>query len=257
MEVKNFLVKILQEQKDYVVLLTLLIIYFPLFSAYKISFLILFLVGIVDFFNTRLKKKLKQKEKYYVPIFERIFALFPYVLMFFTLISGLTKEAIQIFDLESSGPQNPASIIFIKLIYPGLVGFQSIIGRGTGVENLFSFYFEFYYVGRNKQSFSYFVRYQYVFAMLMSQAFNFACSMFRTFKWYNADNFPKLVESFGVTLFICFFLVICYGVINTVEGKQPILPFLDLSVQYQIGIREKEDESLVGLKIDPEEDEEE
>jgi hypothetical protein len=257
MGIRDFLLKILQEQKDYIVLLTLLIIYFPLFNAYKISFLILFLVGIVDFFNTRLKKKLKQKEKYYVPIFERIFALFPYVLMFFTLISSLTKEAILIFDLESAGFDNLMSIIFIKLIYPGLDGFQSIIGRGTGLENLFSFYFEFYYVGRNKQGFSYFIRYQYVFAMLMSQAFSFTCSMFRIFKGYNIDNFPKLVETFGTTLFICFFILICFGVINTLQGKQPILPFFDLSVQYQIGIREKEDESLIDLKIDLKQDEEE
>ena len=257
MGIRDFLLKILQEQKDYIVLLTLLIIYFPLFNAYKISFLILFLVGIVDFFNTRLKKKLKQKEKYYVPIFERIFALFPYVLMFFTLISSLTKEAILIFDLDSPGVDNLMSIIFIKLIYPGLHGFQSIIGRGTGLENLFSFYFEFYYVGRNKQGFSYFIRYHYVFAMLMTQAFTFICSMFRTFKGYNIDNFPSLVEIFGVTLFICFFILICFAVIKTFQGKQPILPFFDLSVQYQIGIREKEDESLIDLKTDLKQDEEE
>jgi len=63
MEIKTFLLKILQEQKDYIIFLTLLIIYFPLFITYRISFLILVLVGIVDFLNTRLKKKIKAKRK--------------------------------------------------------------------------------------------------------------------------------------------------------------------------------------------------
>ncbi len=260
MRIKDFLLKIgqeVQEQKDYILFLTLLTIYFPLFVTYRISFLILFLVGIVDFFYTRLKKKLKQKEKYSVPIFERIFALFPYVLMFFTLMSNLTNEAIFLFNFDSEELNKLTSIVFIKLIFPGLQAFHSIIGRGTGLESLFSFYFEFYYVGRNKLGFSYFIRYHYVFAMLMTQLFSFVCSIFRNFKGYNANNFPGLVESFGVTLFICFFMLICFGVINTIQGKQPILPFFDLSVQYQIGIREREDESLIDLKIDMEQDEEE
>jgi len=257
MEIKTFLSKILQEQKDYIIFLTLLIIYFPLFITYRISFLILVLVGIVDFLNTRLKKTLKQKEKYSVPIFERIFALFPYVLMFFTLMSNLTNEAIFLFNFDSEGLDKLVAIVFIKLIFPGLEAFHSIIGRGSGLSNFFSFYFEFYYVGRNKQAFSYFIRYQYVFAMLMTQVFSFICSMYRIFKGYNGNNFPGLVESFGVTLFICFLILICFGVINTLLGKQPILPFFDLSVQYQIGIREREDESLIDPKMDTEQDEEE
>ena len=250
MEIRNFLLKIIKEQKDYILFLTLLIIYFPLFIAYKISFLILFLVGIVDFFDNRLKKKLKQKEKYFVPFFERIFALFPYVLMFFTLMSNLTDEAVYLFSFNSEGLDKFVALVFVKLIFPGLDAFQSIIGRAAGLENLFSFYFEFYYVGRNKQGFTYFIRYQYVFVMLMTQAFNFICSIFRNFKAYNVKNFPVLVESFGMILFMAFLMVICFGVSNTLQGKQPILPFFDLSVQYQIGIREKEDESLIDPKID-------
>jgi hypothetical protein len=175
--------------------------------------------------------------------------------MFFTLMSNLLSEALFLSNSDSPKSEDFMVLVFINLIFPGLYAFQSVaLG---GLANLFSFYFEFYYVGRNKKGFSYFIRYHFVFAMLMTQAFNFLCLMFRIFKGYNQDNFPGLVQIFGSTLFIVFLILIFFSVFKTLQGEQPILPFFDLSVQYHIGIREREDESVIDLENDENEDKEE
>lgn len=238
------------KQKDLIIVFIWVLIYYPVCSISPIPMLLIF-IGILDFLCNKYidnynKIFKNQKEEFFIPIFERIFCFFPYFLMLFTL-----ANTILIFIMEYPNMRNMQDLMDL-VILPMVDTQKSGIGRLFGIEGLFSFYFSFYYIGRDKDKFSYFIRYNHVLSLLIGQTLNFIFALINILKKYGGVDVIPLCQSLTLTLCLIFFLFICFALIQTSLGKQPILPFFDLATQYQVGIREREDESVIDISDEEE-----
>lgn len=242
---RYFIVRIRKHQ-NIVMPLACFIIYFPVFEAYKNAFLILFLISILDFSYHNFKKQLKKKEKYSVPFYERIFCLFPYFIMFFFLIRSSYQYSFLWLNLSLGISLSTVNYFFTILIKPGIMAFTQIIGQKSGLDALFLFYFEYFYIARNKTIFSYFIRYNFVFSILLTQVLGFVYSCFLLWKKYHLSTaYTDFNNYIGTNIFGLFLSLILYGLIMTFLGKQPIIPFLDEAIEFHIGSRKLQDEALI------------
>lgn len=244
--ITRYLIVQIRKQQNIVMPLAWFIIYFPLLTAYQNAFLILVLSATLNFSYHYFKKQLKKKEKYSVPLYDQIFCIFPYFIMFFFLINSSYQYSFLWFNLNLGLSLPTVNNLFKIFLKPGIMAFKQIIGHKQGIDSLFLFYFQYFYVARNKTIFSYFVRYNFVYCILLTQLIGFVDSCFSVWKKYHLSiDYTDFNSYVGTNIFGLFLCLILYGLIMTFIGKQPILPFLDEAIEFHIGSRKLQDESLI------------
>ena len=207
-------------------------------SALNPNWFLLFVVFIFSLVVGEVLIRIQKKSKIkgdIIPLSDRIFALVPYILFLIEITNIMSSSCVTFLNLSFS----PEVSFFIgyKIINPIIDAMASLPGFKAGLLNQFFFYFNFYYIGRNRSKFSYFVRYFFVQSLSVTTVFIFTINLYGLIIKYGLDPFYK--EALGVYIYAVYLLLTVIFMIYALLGKEPKFPALHPSILYHVGLKEK------------------
>ncbi len=174
-----------------------------------------------------------------VTISQRLFAIFPYLLFIVEMTYSLIDSCMLF--IEAVIPKDIVQHFFSSYIFPILFLYSSLPGLKMGIFGWFIFYFDYYYVGRNKEKFSHFVRYHFVQSMLFSSLYSFVCHFY--FLWIKRNPLAEINDFIGFNIFSFFLLISIICILSALIGKETKITFMDEAIQYHIGLRKNNTDS--------------
>jgi len=239
----NFLEAFVWSVRNKLVFLGLLIIVLP-FCSQIISIdgagYIFITFIIVDILVTLLNKFFQPKKRI-IPFTERLFSLIPYIWIFI-------ETTINYFDWALYFLANVMNTTFgLTNFYPVLENFIIQYTTLPGGQYLqLVFFFLFYYgIGRNKSLFPFFVRYNYVQAVLFTGISTFLCHIFML--WSKVHTVPLEIGVIAVTIYSFSTALFAFCMLSTLFGRESNIPFLHQNILYHTGLREKDGYNPLGL----------
>jgi hypothetical protein len=176
-----------------------------------------------------------QKKKNSVTITQRLFAIIPYVFFLVEMTYSLIDSCMLF--IEAGFPKESVQQFFAHFVYPILSTYSALPGLKMGIFGWFIFYFDYYYVGRNKETFSHFVRYHYVQSMLFTSLYSFICHLY--YLWVKRNPLAEINDFLGFNIFSFFLFINLICIISALIGKETQITFMDEAIQYHIGPRKK------------------
>jgi hypothetical protein len=170
-----------------------------------------------------------------VSLRERLFALLPYLWFLAEITLSLRDDA----TLFVTGyfPSHVSEYIIRDFLVPFSEAFNNIPDGMNFVMSNYIFYVKYFYVARSRNKFTYFVRYYYMQSILMGTFFGFTIHCFQFLPRYGIES--EYLALIGLFIFTVYFFSILYVMTYIVIGKENKFPFMDESIQYQIGRRKK------------------
>jgi len=206
------------------------------FSENNPSILIISIIfGFLFFeFIFQIQNLLKNK-KPIVSISERLFAITPYILSIIEMTHSLIDSCMLF--IQAVVPKDFVEQFFRNYLSPILITYSNLPGFKQGMLGFFIFYFGYYYVGRNKDQFSFFIRYHFVQSLSFNFIYQFICHLY--FLWVKRNPFSEVNDFIGFNIYSFFLFVNLIGIIFAIIGKETKITFLDEAIQYHIGPRKK------------------
>jgi hypothetical protein len=217
-----------------------------IFELRFILFLIISQV-VIQIYNVRQKAKNKPLSP---NIFLRFFALIPYIWIWCEMTLVYTDTNIPILDfVEGLFISIPDTITNIPL----LIWYIDTIAKG-GTYAGFTIFVLFYYgIGRNRESFPYFMRYHYVQCVLFSIVFCFESHVFFLMCDIIHDEFIiTLIANVAYSLML---IAIGYGVGAVFLGYETYIPFIHEAIEMHVGLKKNDNKKQFGDKENPFDDE--
>jgi len=241
--VANYLETSVWLVRNKIVFLSLLILIIP-FCAQIVNIKgagqILVTFVVVDIFLTLVTTLYTPKNRI-IPLRERLFSIVPYIWVFIeTTINYFDWSMFFIEDvLRESFGQNDIYVSFVNFIeqYTNLPGGQFLQA---------GLFFLFYYgIGRNKLVFPFFVRYNYVQAVLFTGISTFICHIFMI--W--AKTHTLFVETSIVAVLIYSLTILVFGfcILSTIFARESNIPFLHEAILFHTGLREDDGRNPLGV----------
>jgi hypothetical protein len=175
----------------------------------------------------------KKKKKGFIGIFERFFSIIPY-LLFIVEMSYTLVDFLMIF-VQSMVAQEDLRQFCASYIFPVLTLYAKLPGLTNGLFGFFIFYFNYFYIARNKLKYSHFLRYHYTQSMLANCVYSLVTHLFFIFLKYN--KLSDLKDFMGFNIYAFFLFVNVIFIFSALFGKETKIPFLDEAVLYHIGPR--------------------
>jgi hypothetical protein len=212
--------------------------YFSSSSSQKSSFdpliLLLFFICFLIFFFIiiGIYKQNKTNEEF-VPMGERFFVLLPYLWFLLEMTYSMLDSCAVCLKLVFS--KDDASFIIYEIIGPCLAIYLAIPGIKFGLVNNFVYYFNYFYIGRNKIKFSFFTRYFYMQSLAISSLFSLIMHIYYLSIKYGLD--PVLRQFLGLNIYALFFTATIIIIIFAIWGKEPTIPGMHSSILYHVGLK--------------------
>ena len=242
----NFLEAFVWSVRNKLVFLGVLILAFPFWSQIiylndpkGAGFIVITFIS-VDMSITLLNRFYKNKRRI-VPFRERFFSLIPYIWIFI-------ETTINYFDWALYFLANVMNTTFgLTNFYPVLENFIIQYTTLPGGQYLqLVFFFLFYYgIGRNKSLFTFFVRYNYVQAVLFTGISTFLCHIFML--WAKVHTVPIEIGVVAVTIYSFSTALFGFCMLSTLFGRESKIPFLHQNILYHTGIKEDDRHNPLGL----------
>jgi hypothetical protein len=170
-----------------------------------------------------------------VSLRERLFSLLPYLWFLAEIILSLRDDAALF--VNGYFPDTVSRPIIKDFLIPFSDAFYHIPeGMNFAMSN-YMFYVKYFYVGRSRNKFTYFVRYYYMQSILMGSFFSFTIHCFQFLPRYGIES--EYISLIGLFIFTVYFFSTLYVMAYIIIGKQNKFPFMDESIQYHIGRRKR------------------
>ena len=216
---------------------------------------ILFLIisqVVIQIYNVRQKAKNKPLSP---NIFLRFFALIPYIWIWCEMTLVYTGTNIPILDfveglfIPTPDTITPDTITNIPL----LIWYIDTIAKGGTFAGFTIFVIFYYGIGRNRESFPYFMRYHYVQCVLFSVVFCFESHVFFLMCDIIHDEFIiTLIANVAYSLML---IAIGYGVGAVFLGYETYIPFIHEAIEMHVGLKKNDNKKQFGDKKNPFDDE--
>lgn len=181
---------------------------------------------------SRLRKKFTfQLEN--TPPSERVFALVPYFwlwLEFTGTYFDFIWQAMEDWATIDQQMQFYDNFTAIFSVYNSLPGSQWAL---PGYAIFFLFYFG---IGRNKETFSFFVRYHFVNSILVGALLSYISHLF--FLFMRHQNSPDLANFLGSGIYGIALIAIFIGCVSSILGREAKIPFVHPAVSFHVGRKE-------------------
>jgi hypothetical protein len=212
------------------------------FSSQKSNFdpLILFfffICFVVIFDGIIAIKKKKKTDEDIVPMRERLFAILPYLWFLIEMTYGML-DSFTVF-IKLVAPENQVDFITYDLVAPCISAYLNIPFIKLGFISNFIYYFNYFYVGRNDEKFSFFVRYFYIQCLAISSLFTLVMHIYFLALKYGLRLDPVLRQFFGLNIYALFLTSVSIIIIFILLGKESMIPGIHPSILYHVGIKKK------------------
>ena len=115
----------------------------------------------------------------------------------------------------------------------------------------FFLFFLFYYgIARNKETFSFFIRYHYTQAIIFMGIFTFQSHLFGIFA--QEQNNPIINGYISICSYMTIVILLCLSFSSIVFGKETNIPFIHESIFYHTGSRDEDLDNPLGIIKDDE-----
>jgi len=168
----------------------------------------------------------------------RLFTLLPYFWVWLELAANYF-DVILIFLEDHISPDLQKQIV--DLINPWLQMFINLPGSSLGISNYLIFILFFFGVGRNRDTFQFFIRYHFVQAILFSVVIGFETHLFTILLKLTTDT-PEIWSFFGSLIFFSNSIFLVCSALYVFFGRETNFPFFNGAIQYHTG--RKEDENI-------------
>lgn len=165
---------------------------------------------------------------------QRIFVLLPFMWFLIELVVTMLDEFVQFCEFYI--PENYLAELLERYVFPLVDMYSNLPGLELGIPTYFLFYFRYYFVGRNKQKFSYYTRYYYMQSLLVSMLFSFIVHLYFLLVKYEIPEEAQLL--FSSMIISCFLVITFYPMLRIIFGQECKIPFFDEAIQYQVGLPE-------------------
>jgi|AntRauTorckE5430_2_1112549.scaffolds.fasta_scaffold00267_16 hypothetical protein len=194
---------------------------------------------VIDIILTLVTTFYKPKNRI-IPLRERAFSIIPYVWVFIETTINYFDWSVYFLDevMRTSFGQNNFYTPLINFIeqYTSLPGGQFI---QVGL------FFLFYYgVGRNKLVFPFFIRYNYIQAILFTGISTFVCHIFML--WAKAHTVPAETGVIAVLIYSLTALVYGFCIVSTIFGRESNIPFIHQAIMFHTGLRDDDGRNPIG-----------
>ena len=157
----------------------------------------------------------------------RLFSLFPYIWVWLELTYFYSDFLFAVLKIVID---KPLAIRLIKIMAPIL----NFYGDIPLITNLLIFVLFFYGIGRNKETFEFFVRYHFIQSALFAILFAFESHLLGRF--IELTSYSKQFYFFlGATIYCFNFFILFWTILSVIFARKTHLPFLHNSVQYHLG----------------------
>lgn len=241
--IANFFEAFVWSVRNKIVFLALIALSIPFFSQIiKIEGvgLIIITFVVVDIIVTLINNFYKPNKRI-IPLAERVFSLIPYIWIFI-------ETTINYFDWGVYVLSDMLNTTFgVNNFYPVLVDFierYTSIPGGQFIQT--GLFFLFYYgIGRNKTIFPFFVRYNYVQAVLFVGISTFICHIFML--WAKIHSVPTEIGIVAVMIYSLSTLLFGFCMVSVILGRESKIPFLHQNILFHTGLREDDGRNPLGL----------
>jgi hypothetical protein len=180
----------------------------------------------------QIQNKLKNKN-HIVTLSQRFFAILPY-LLFLVEMTYSFIDSCMLF-IQSILPHDFVQVFFASYVWPILLAYSNLPGLKLGIFGWFIFYFDYYYVGRNKEKFSHFVRYHFMQSMLFTSLYSFVTHLY--FLWVKRNPLAEINDFLGFNIYSFFLFINLICICSAFIGKETKITFMDEAILYHIGPR--------------------
>jgi len=191
----------------------------------SLIFYVLFVYIFPNFFNGK-------------KLLTRLFTLVPY---FWVWLELTTNYFDVLFIFLEDHISNSFQEKVTTLLNPLFQTFLNLPGSSLGISNYLIFILFFFGIGRNRDTFQYFVRYHFVQAILFSVILGFETHLF-TIVLKLTTNTPEIWSFFGSLIFFMNSIFLVWSALCVFFGHETNFPFFDGAIQYHTG--RKEDENV-------------
>ena len=168
----------------------------------------------------------------------RFFSLLPYFWVWLELAANYF-DVLLIFLEDFISPVFQEQIV--ALINPWLQMFSNLPGSSLGISNYLIFILFFFGIGRNRDTFRFFIRYHFVQAILFSVVIGFETHLF-TILLKLTTNIPEIWSFFGSLIFLGNSIFLVWSALCVFLGRETNFSFFNEAIQFYTG--RKEDENI-------------
>ena len=201
-------------------------------------FVVILIFEIVGQIRKRFATQLKKLE--IVTPSERLFSLLPYFWLWLEFTNTYFDYVLDFLDGWLTPDQKIKVFEFCTNLF-SIYG--SLPGTQYGIPGYGLFFLFYFGIGRNKEKFSFFIRYHYVNCILTGAIFSFFSHLF--FLWVKHQPVTEMTNFGGSTTYAFLFLTIFAGTIAVIFGRETNIPFIHQAVFYHKGRRD--DDGSVNL----------
>lgn len=204
-------------------------------------FVVILVFEITGQIRKRFANKLKKLE--IVTPSERLFSLLPYFWLWLEFTNTYFDYVLDFLEGWLTPEQKIQVIEFCTNLF---TTYTDLPGTKLGIPGYGLFFLFYFGIGRNKEKFSFFIRYHYVSCILTAGLFSFFSHLF--FLWVKHNPTTEITNFFGSTTYSLLFLIIAFGAISVILGRETNIPFIHQAIFYHTGKREDDGSSkLDGL----------
>jgi hypothetical protein len=171
---------------------------------------------------------------------ERLFSLLPYFWLWLEFTNTYFDYVLDFLDGWITPEQKLKVFEFCTNLFST---YGNLPGTSYGLPGYGLFFLFYFGIGRNKEKFSFFIRYHYINGILTSAIFGFITHLF--FLWVKHQPVTEITNFVGSTTYSFFFLIICIGCIASLFGRETKIPFIHQAIFYHTG--RKEDDGSINL----------
>ena len=206
--------------------------YFKIYHSYYNFFFLLVILTIISYKKKRTDDKFKKK--YFVRLYEKIFAFIPYFLFALEIIAVFDDAIVIWLRIICGISQNRAVNLMSQLFNPAKQEYQKLRKKSMLWLYLLMYFYNYKFIGRSTTlTYSYYIKYHYIYIFLWRIIFEVFHSGFILYLKYNSEDYWQLFTiSIGITIFFTIFLV--HGFIHLCFGKLPNIPIFYESTRYHI-----------------------
>lgn len=183
------------------------------------------------------KKNKTKTDEDIVPMRERLFAILPY-LWFLVEMTYSMLDSFNVF-VKLVIPEGQVDFIRYDVVAPCVAAYLAVPGVKLGFMGSFIYYLNFFYVGRNDDNFSFFVRYFYVQCVAISTLFSLVIHFYYLALKYGLRLDPGLRQFVGLNIYTLFLTSIGIIIVSALLGKESMIPGIHSSILYHVGIKKK------------------
>lgn len=194
-------------------------------------FVVILIFEVMGQIRKRFADKLKKLE--IVTPSERLFSILPYFWLWIEFTSTYFDYVLDFLDGWLTMEQKGKVFEFCTHLFST---YGSLPGTQYGIPGYGLFFLFYFGIGRNKEKFSFFIRYHYINCILTGAIFSFFSHLF--FLWIKHQPESDLTNFGGSTTYSFLFITLLVGVVSVILGRETKIPFIHQAIFYHTGRRE-------------------